>query len=122
MPIKQPKECKDIEELMDVEVNARTKLIVLMTKLGVQLSVLQRTMELFANNPTRELFDEIKAQYLAYQNEFREKELDIDDFFKILASIVEMRPALTPKMYIPGISDQYRGITRSGNPGELHIP
>jgi len=103
--MKTPKECKSIEELIEVEMDLRAKLIIRLTQFQAWMTVTQRTAELLSGNPTEELLMELQRQVADFNTAWGERERDIKGFLETMKLVVEMRKELTPKyqpIFIPG--------------------
>ena len=112
--MKTPKECKTLEELVEVEIAERSKLILDVARFQADISVLQRVLELVASNATEELSEELKAQLTKTEQGGSFLSGYVQSFLAKLKEIMEMRKELTPK---------YQPIFISGGmPGMMNLP
>jgi hypothetical protein len=103
--VKTPKECKDIEQLIEVEMNLRAKLIIQLAKLQATTTVVQRAIELLSSNPTEELLEEMRRQVADFNSAWQDREKEVVAFLEVIKEIIEMRKELTPRyqpIFIPG--------------------
>jgi len=103
--MKTPKECKSIEELIEVEMDMRGKLIIQLTRAQATITVMQRTIELLSGNPTEELLNEARMQVKEFNSTWQTRELEVVNFLDNMKHVVEMRKELTPKyqpIFVPG--------------------
>ena len=116
--MKKPKECKNIEQLMEVEVDVRSKLIIKVVRLETHLTLLQRTLELFASNPTEDLKLELEKQYGELNDLWGSTEINIAGFFTDIKDVMEMRNELAPRMIMPQFGGGLGPLGLGGmNPG-----
>ncbi len=117
--MKKPKECKNIEQLMEVEMDLRSRLIVKVVKLETTLTLLQRTLEIFANNPTEEMYkDELEKQHAEFNDLWGVTAVGMASFFTDIKDVMEMRNELAPRMMMPQFGGGLGPLGLGGmNPG-----